>query len=158
MLELYTSYMSLLMRTSLNAGAAGSLAVKRRVLIVDDNEFFAACLSRLLNNESDLTVCDVTTTPVQLDSRIKRLHPDIIVLDVSLGADNGLDLGRRLREMQIATPILFISTLYQPTRAQLAAVSHSAFVPKSGRPSDVLTALRSILAGPNVSSRRQQIR
>ena len=34
-------------------------AAPRRILIVDDNWFFAACLRMVINQEADLVVCDI---------------------------------------------------------------------------------------------------
>jgi DNA-binding NarL/FixJ family response regulator len=134
------------MRVSLPGHIVSMAAEKRRVLIVDDHRFFASCLRALLENESDLTVCDIAGTSRDLGSRIEKLRPDLLVIDLSLGTESGLELGRRLRELHIATPILFISTVGQPTRSQLAGVGHSAFIAKSRHPAEFLAALRAILA------------
>lgn len=122
-------------------------APKRRVLIIDDHNFFAACLRVMLDNESDLVVCDVATNSSDARERIERLKPDLLVIDLTLGAESGLEVGRRLRAMHIETPILFVSTMSKPTRAQIAEVAHSAFIPKSKKPAQFLEALRAVLAG-----------
>jgi DNA-binding NarL/FixJ family response regulator len=134
------------MHTLLPASKAVTPMQKRRILIVDDHSFFAACLRTLLDNESDLVVCDVTTNSIELGDRVARLRPDLLVIDLTLGAESGLQLGKRLRELHIRTPILFISTLGVPSREDLAGVPDSAFITKSRRPSEFLSALREILA------------
>jgi DNA-binding NarL/FixJ family response regulator len=121
---------------------------KRRILIIDDHDFFAACLRAMLDNESDLVVCDIMTNSQDLRERIERLKPDLLVVDLSLGAESGLEIGQRLRTMQISTPILFVSSMTAPTQDQLAAVPHAAFIAKTKTPGEFLTALRTILAPP----------
>jgi DNA-binding NarL/FixJ family response regulator len=79
------------------AGKVAPPTAKRRVLIVDDHSFFAACLRTLLDNESDLVVCDIAANSLHLRERIDRLRPDLLVIDLSLGPENGLELGQRLR-------------------------------------------------------------
>lgn len=100
----------------------------------------------LLDNESDLVVCDIAANSVELRERIERLRPDLLVIDLSLGAENGLELGQRLRAMEIATPILFVSTLRTPSAQELASVSRAAFIAKSKTPAELLRALRAVLA------------
>lgn len=134
------------MHTLLPPSLAVSAAGKHRVLIVDDHNFFAACLRTLLDNESDLVVCDITTGSETMNSRIDRLRPDLLVIDLSLGTENGLELGRRLRERKVMTPILFISTLGRPTEAQMDTVPASSFIAKSKKPTEFLAALRSTLS------------
>jgi DNA-binding NarL/FixJ family response regulator len=118
---------------------------RRRVLIVDDHNFFAACLRTLLDNESDLVVCDILANSSGLRERIERLRPDLLVIDLSLGAESGLEVGQRLRALGIMTPILFVSSMHAPAPEQLAAMSHVAFIAKSETPAEFLAALRTIL-------------
>jgi DNA-binding NarL/FixJ family response regulator len=119
--------------------------VRRRVLIVDDHNFFAACLRTLLDNESDLVVCDIMANSCALNERIERLQPDLLVIDLSLGSENGFEVGEQLRSLGILTPILFISSMSVPEQEKLSAIANSAFIGKSRSPSDFLTALRGIL-------------
>ncbi len=120
-----------------------------RIVIVDDHEFFAACLRTLLDNESDLMVCDVTASSADLDDRVRRLDPDLLVIDLSLGAESGVALARRLRqEHRIGTPILFVSTLGCPSEAELASIDRCAFIAKTRRPAQFLAAVRELLDDP----------
>jgi DNA-binding response OmpR family regulator len=84
----------------------------------------------------------------ELRERIERLRPDLLVIDLSLGAESGLDVGQRLRALGIATPILFVSSLTAPNAEQLAAMSRAAFIAKSHTPAEFLAALRGILVRP----------
>lgn len=144
------------MHTLLQPESVVSAAEKRRVLIVDDHDFFAACLRTLLDNESDLIVCDVATTSMELSARIERFRPDLLVIDLSLRTESGLALGQHLRELNIMTPILFISTLGRPTNGQLDRVSSASFIAKSKKPVDFLAALRATLAPINTPVAPQQ--
>lgn len=134
-------------------GDAAPPHCKRRVIIVDDHDFFAACLRTLLDNEADLMVCDVMTNSSSLRERIARLNPDLLVIDLSLGEENGIEVGQRLRAMEIVTPILFVSTLRAPTEEQLNSVGRSAFIAKSRTPAEFLGALRAILEMPPIRER-----
>lgn len=115
------------------------------MLIVDDHDFFAACLRAFLDNESDLAVCDVAGSSGHLTERIERLRPDLLVIDLTLGTESGLQLGQRLREADINIPILFVSTLNRPSRDQLEEVSHCAFSLKGRGPAEFLRVLREMI-------------
>jgi DNA-binding NarL/FixJ family response regulator len=121
-------------------------AVRRRILIVEDHRFFAACLRAVLDNEPDLMVCDLTARPADLAERIIRHQPDALVIDLTLGNTSGLEVALRLRERGIFTPILFISSLCEPSREQLAEVLNCGFLPKARTPAEFLRTLRELLA------------
>jgi CheY-like chemotaxis protein len=127
------------------------LPYRRRVLIVEDHPFFAACLRSLLDSEGDLVVCDIAPNSTDLIPRIERLRPDLLIIDLSLGTECGLRLGRQLRQIRISTPILFMSSLARPAREQLSTIAHSAFVPKGRKPAEFLAALREILDPPELA-------
>jgi DNA-binding response OmpR family regulator len=139
------------MRAFLQAGPAARVDTRRRVLILDDHNFFAACLRTLLDNESDLVVCDIMANSIDLRSRIERLRPDLLVIDLSLGTESGLEVGQRLRSLGILTPILFVSSMSSPVQAQLAGISRAAFIAKSRSPAEFLAALRAILGRNDAS-------
>lgn len=115
---------------------------RRRVLIIEDNPFFAGCLRSLVESESDLAVCDVIGSAAEVRERIGQLQPDVLIVDLALGTECGLRLGMWLRANQVLTPIVFVSTLGRPSREQLSAIGRSIFVPKSRKPAEFLAAVR----------------
>jgi DNA-binding NarL/FixJ family response regulator len=129
----------------LNPPVRPALARKRRVLIVDDHWFFAACLRTFVDDQADFVVCDVAPCSADLRERIRRLEPDLLVIDLALGGERGLSLGERLRGQGVRTPILFVSTLARPSRAELDAVGSCAFGAKSKKPLEFLRILRRTL-------------
>lgn len=121
-------------------------AGRRRIIIVDDNPFFAYCLRVWLENEADLGVAAVITTLADAAARIPQTEADLLVIDVKLGLHSGLELGRRLRrELRVATPILFVSTVAEPAAGELAGIPNSRFARKTTRPREFLDVLRGIL-------------
>lgn len=118
---------------------------RKRILIIDDHCFFTACLRELLNNEADLIVCATTQSSRGLFKRVAFYKPDLLIIDVKLGSENGFDLAQKLRAERIMTPILFVSTLDRPTRRQLGRIEKSAYAMKNKRPAQLLQALRTML-------------
>jgi DNA-binding NarL/FixJ family response regulator len=77
--------------------------------------FFTTCLRELLNNQGDFVVYATAHSLRGLSKRVAFYKPDLLVIDLALGLESGLDLAQKLRAERIITPILFVSTLDRPT-------------------------------------------
>jgi DNA-binding NarL/FixJ family response regulator len=66
-----------------------------RLLIVDDNEPFLEAATRLLEADG-LQVVGVAGTTAEAMARQRDLRPDIILVDINLGGENGTELARLL--------------------------------------------------------------
>ena len=68
-----------------------------RVLIVDDYEPFLEAASALLRQEG-VEVVGVASTSEETIWRAAQLQPDVVLVDIMLGPESGVDLTRRLDE------------------------------------------------------------
>ena len=103
-----------------------------RCLIVDDNQAFLEA-ARLFLEREGLTVAGVALTSVQALIQIEALRPQVILVDISLGAESGFDLARRIAEDGLAAEavVILISTRAEEDVADLIAESPVAgFLPK----------------------------
>jgi CheY-like chemotaxis protein len=122
----------------------GNLAVVQ-CLIVDDNRDFLETARTLLERQG-LTIAGVASTSAEALRQAEMLRPDVVLVDVSLGEESGIDLARRL----VADPaheatVVLISTRSEAELADLVAVSPAAgFLPKSELSAD---AVRGFLDG-----------
>ena len=104
-----------------------------RCLIVDDNRQYLEAARVLLEREG-LTVAGVATTGKDALRQAKALHPDVVLVDISLGEENGFDLARQLVENGVGADVtvIMISTRAEEDVADLLAESPAAgFVPKA---------------------------
>jgi DNA-binding NarL/FixJ family response regulator len=67
------------------------------LLIVDDNLQFLAAARRLLEGEG-MHVVGVASTSAEALRCARELRPDVTLVDVDLGEENGFDLARQLTE------------------------------------------------------------
>ena len=118
-----------------------------RVYIVDDHRFFTFALTSLVNTQADLTVCGVGHEEAEAMDGIIHASPDIVVMDVRLNASEGLAMATAVRRFSRQLPILFVSSMQNPTFAQEAKwLEPCSFVEKTQDPVDIIRGIRQTLA------------
>jgi CheY-like chemotaxis protein len=103
-------------------------------LIVDDNEYFLHAAQVLLEREG-LVVMGVTSTSDDAVGQVETLHPDVVLVDIFLGEESGMDLAQRLSETYAGDrlTVILISTHSEQDVAGLIASSLAdGFLPKAG--------------------------
>ena len=121
--------------------------VSLRCLIVDDNASFLKAAGRLLEREG-VTVVGVASNGAEALTRARDLRPDVILLDIVLGAESGLEIARRLVEADPdGARVILISTHAEADFADLIDATPAAgFVSKSELSA---SAVRLLAARPN---------
>jgi DNA-binding NarL/FixJ family response regulator len=101
-------------------------------LIVDDSASFLEAASRLLQREG-VTVVGVASTIADALRKTEELHPNVVLVDISLGNENGFDLARRLAGAYSGSvAVILISTHAEADFADLIEEAPVlGFVPKS---------------------------
>ena len=117
-----------------------------RCVIVDDSADFVGAARRVLEQDG-IMVVGVASTSAEALRCLHDLRPDVMLVDVDLGLENGFELTEQLHRSGLPTPppLILISTHNEEDLAELIATSPAAgFVAKvglSGR------AVRDLLAG-----------
>jgi DNA-binding NarL/FixJ family response regulator len=102
-----------------------------RCLIVDDNEAFLGSASRLLEAQG-LEVVGRASSGDEAMRLAQTLEPDVALVDIQLGAEDGLELTRRLNAGTWSTPVVLISSHSHEELAELLADSPAVgFLPKT---------------------------
>ena len=105
--------------------------VALRCLIVDDSEEFLASARRLLSVQG-LDIVGVATSAEEALQLASHLHPEVVLVDVHLGADDGLALARELPGTIPAAQLVLISTHPLEDLVELlAGVPAAGFLSKS---------------------------
>ena len=103
-----------------------------RCLIVDDSAAFLEAARVLLEREG-VTVVGVASTAAEALRQAEALRPDVVLVDVFLGRESGMELARQLvaEDLDAATVIL-ISTHPEADLAGMIAENPAAgFIGKS---------------------------
>jgi DNA-binding NarL/FixJ family response regulator len=119
-----------------------------RVAVVDDHPMFRERLCQLINNEPDMEVCGEAEGAEQALRLIRSARPDLAIVDIALKASSGLDLIRSIKALSINAPVLVLSMHEESVYADRALrAGASGYIAKSQEAAEVLTAIRSVLAG-----------
>jgi len=79
------------------------------ILIVDDNAIIRRSLRRILESVDDWQVCGEAVDGFDGIEKAKELHPDLIILDLSMPRLNGLEAARVLSKTMPDVPLLMYS-------------------------------------------------
>lgn len=118
----------------------------KMVLIVDDNTFIRHALYELFKREEDFDVCGVAENGQEAIEEAARLHPDLIVLDLSMPVMNGLDAARILKRLIPSVPLIMYSACEDRSSERRArSIGISELVSKSERFSVLLDKARGLV-------------
>lgn len=80
------------------------------LIIADDEPFICGMLEKLINFDAlGLTLLECVNDGQTLETRIKELHPDVVLTDISMPRQDGLDVIRKTREQGITCRFVIIS-------------------------------------------------
>src|ERR1022692_4634210 len=82
---------------------------KRRIFIVDDHAMFRDGLRRLIDLETDLTVCGDAPDAADGMKGIRESAPDLVIVDISLDITSGIDLIKAIKRDYEDLPVLVMS-------------------------------------------------
>jgi DNA-binding NarL/FixJ family response regulator len=124
--------------------AAGTI----KVSIIEDHAIVRAGLRMLLQNSPRMSVLWETETATGAINDQNLSRPDVILLDLDLGVERGLDHLPELLDRFTPTRILVLTAL-RDTQQHLAAIASGAsgVVVKEQAPEDLLQAVEGVHAG-----------
>ena len=122
-----------------------------RVLLADDHPSFREGLERLLREEEDVEVVGQSSDGQEAVTMSRDLHPDVVILDVSMPKLNGVEATKQIKEACPDTSILILSA-YDNNPYVLSAIEYGAdgYLLKSARYQEVITAIRAVHGGGKV--------
>lgn len=101
-----------------------------RCVIVDDSSAFLEAAAKFVGREG-ITVVGVASNTAEALNCVAKLHPDVTLVDVVLGAESGFDLAERLSDGDACSPVILTSThSEQDLEDAIAASSALGFIPK----------------------------
>ena len=118
------------------------------ILLADDHRIVRQGLRALLAGESDFEVVGEADDGREALELVKRLNPDVLVLDLMMPGLNGLEVARQLPRQSPGVRVVVLS-MYDDEGFVLEALANgvSGYVLKDSNSSDLVHAVREVAAG-----------
>lgn len=115
------------------------------VLIVDDDEMLASAIKAELQQHTVRARC--ATSLAEARAALKKDKPDVVVLDITLGEENGLDLLADINRKKTKRPRVFVLTARDQftDRVEASRQGVQAFLQKPLSPRDIADSVRTSL-------------
>ncbi len=118
------------------------------VLIADDHALIREGLKKILDGEPDMTVVGEANNVVELVTQLKQLAVNIILLDITMPGESGLDALKELRQKYPQVPVLILS-FHPEHRFAVRALKAGAagYLTKESAAEEVVQAIRKVVGG-----------
>lgn len=80
-----------------------------KVLLADDHQLFREGLKRILNMEEDIEVIGECGDGIQVLEFCNGTKPDIVLMDINMPVENGVEATQKLREMFPEVKVIILS-------------------------------------------------
>jgi DNA-binding NarL/FixJ family response regulator len=128
---------------------------KTRVLIVDDDPLVREGLARLLDRQNDLACCGQAASSEAARLAVQTLRPEVVLLDLCLGAEDGLELLKSLKRKFPKLRLLVVSSMDETLYAGVVLRAGGlGYVMKNQSQEEVLKAIRLVMSGQMYASAR----
>jgi DNA-binding NarL/FixJ family response regulator len=119
----------------------------RMVMVVDDHPTFRLGLRALLDSSADLAICGEADDIRSAREGLGTHRPELVLVDLALGDESGLELVREICEAEPTLPVLVLSMRDEQLYAERALEAGACGYLMKTTPGDqILTAIRDGLA------------
>ena len=119
---------------------------KTRVLLADDHKIVLEGLKNILDSEFDLV--GAVEDGRKLVKETEKLHPDVIVVDISMPLLNGIEAVEQIKKVNEDTKVIFLTMHPEVAYATRAFEAGAAgYVLKHSAPSELVTAIKEVTQG-----------
>lgn len=118
------------------------------MLLVDDHAFVRRTLRRFIEAHGQMMVCGESADADAALDQIEKTGPDLMLLDLSLGEDDGMELLERVHGVHQDLPVLVIS-MHSESLFGIPSIQSGArgYLMKSEVTEHLYTAIETIFAG-----------
>ncbi len=120
----------------------------KRIVIVDDHPLFRKGLEQLIHSDGTFEVCGEASNASEAMEVIRKLDPDLAIVDLSLPGANGIELIKNIRAEFPKLPILVLS-MHDESLYALRALRAGAegYVMKHEALANVVQAIHEVFSG-----------
>ena len=131
-----------------SASAEVHATSRRTLALADDHAMVRRKLKELLHEEADLQVVAEADNGTEIVRLVSELQPEVLVTDLTMPGLDGLQVTSAVRRISPGTRIVVISVHREESYVQRALeLGAAAYVLKNASGTDLVAAIRSVLAG-----------
>ncbi len=82
---------------------------KIKVMIADDHELIREGLRQLLELDGEIEVVAEASNGVECLEKLKRINPDVLLLDINMPKKNGIEVLQKIRDRNMNTKVLILT-------------------------------------------------
>jgi DNA-binding response OmpR family regulator len=115
----------------------------KKILLVDDEESIHLLYREELEEEG--YVVHSALSGEEALEKLSIINPDLVILDINMPGMNGIDVLRRMKEINQNLPVI-LSSAYQEFKQDLASWASDDYIVKSSNLDELKSAVRKHLA------------
>ncbi len=133
---------------STNDNPRCDLPEAKRIIIVDDHPLFRKGLEEMIHSDGTFAICGEADNASEAMEVIRKLNPDMAIVDLSLPGANGIELIKNIRAEFRQLPILVLS-MHDESLYALRALRAGAegYVMKHEAMANVIHAIHEVFSG-----------
>jgi DNA-binding NarL/FixJ family response regulator len=119
-----------------------------RILIYDDNEALRLSMELLIQQETDFELAALMPNAETVETDIKELKPDVVLMDIDMPEVNGVEAVRRIRKINDKLPVIML-TVFDDNENIFNAIcaGASGYILKRYATEEIPAAIRMVLTG-----------
>ncbi|HEY3344471.1 MAG TPA: response regulator transcription factor [Anaerolineaceae bacterium] len=119
-----------------------------RVVLADDHPVMRAGIRSLLTAKKDIQVVGEASNGLEAIDLVRKLNPDVLVLDIEMPILDGIETARMLRKSGTSTCILVLSSYAEKDYIRLVLEQGvSGYLIKDEAPGRIVEAVRRVASG-----------
>jgi DNA-binding NarL/FixJ family response regulator len=125
---------------------------KIKLLIADDHAILRQGLRRILESQPDMSVVGEAATGIDAVKRTKQLKPDIVIMDVSMPEQDGIESTRQIVKSMNSRVLILSVHLEHQVISDAVSAGATGYLAKDSADHELISAIRTMMHGGTVFS------
>ncbi|TCS96585.1 response regulator transcription factor [Hazenella coriacea] len=119
-----------------------------RIFIAEDQRMLLGALGALLDLEKDMEIVGQAINGQEALDSIKKLQPDLCLMDIEMPLKNGLEVAEELKEILPECKVIILTTFARPGYFERAIkIGVQGYLLKDGSIEELAAAIRQVMKG-----------
>lgn len=119
-----------------------------KIIVIDDHPLVLRGIQQIISLEKDLDLAGVATSCSQGVGLIRRVKPDLVIVDISMPGESGFELIRRVKGFLPSCSFLVTTSFASKSDINAALAENvNGYILKSALPEEFISAIRIVARG-----------